>query len=240
MPPPRSRQAAPRCSPSRARSLTEYWDYTHRIFEWPDGGYSNMILDDGGDATLLLHLGAKAEKDLAVISKPASEEEECLFAAIKAKLQGGSEVVFDAPRQDQGRHRGDHHRRQAPLPDGQGRPARVPGDQRQRLGHQEQVRQPLWLPRVAGRWHQARDRRDDRGQGRRGRRLRRCRQGFRAGAARAVGAGVGDRDRSDLRAAGGDGRLSRRDHGLRRRQGRHLRHRHRQFARDHARAHAGA
>ncbi|MFI4891021.1 MAG: adenosylhomocysteinase [Steroidobacterales bacterium] len=71
----------------KGETLTEYWDYTHRIFEWPDGGYSNMILDDGGDATLLLHLGARAEKDLSVIAKPASEEEECLFAAIKAKLK---------------------------------------------------------------------------------------------------------------------------------------------------------
>ena len=71
----------------KGETLTEYWDYTHRIFEWPDHGYSNMILDDGGDATLLLHLGTKAEKDLAVIAKPASEEEECLFAAIKAKLK---------------------------------------------------------------------------------------------------------------------------------------------------------
>jgi adenosylhomocysteinase len=72
---------------TKGETLSEYWDYTHRIFEWPDGGYSNMILDDGGDATLLLHLGAKAEKDLAVIAKPGSEEEQCLFAAIKAKLK---------------------------------------------------------------------------------------------------------------------------------------------------------
>jgi adenosylhomocysteinase len=71
----------------KGETLSEYWDYTHRIFEWPDGGYSNMILDDGGDATLLLHLGAKAEKDLTVIAKPGSEEEQCLFAAIKAKLK---------------------------------------------------------------------------------------------------------------------------------------------------------
>jgi adenosylhomocysteinase len=71
----------------KGETLTEYWDYTHRVFDWPDGGHSNMILDDGGDATLLLHLGARAEKDLAVIAKPASEEEECLFAAIKAKLK---------------------------------------------------------------------------------------------------------------------------------------------------------
>src|SRR5271156_1065790 len=71
----------------KGESLAEYWDYTHRIFEWPDGGYSNMILDDGGDATLLLHLGAKAESDASLIAKPGSEEEEYLFAAIKAKLK---------------------------------------------------------------------------------------------------------------------------------------------------------
>ncbi|MCJ7838917.1 MAG: adenosylhomocysteinase, partial [Burkholderiales bacterium] len=70
----------------KGESLTEYWDYTHRIFEWSDGGLSNMILDDGGDATLLLHLGARAEKDASVIAKPGSEEETCLYAAIKQKL----------------------------------------------------------------------------------------------------------------------------------------------------------
>ena len=70
----------------KGETLTEYWDYTHRIFEWPDNGYSNMILDDGGDATLLLHLGTRAEKDASLISKPTSEEETCLFASIKAKL----------------------------------------------------------------------------------------------------------------------------------------------------------
>jgi adenosylhomocysteinase len=70
----------------KGESLTDYWDYTHRIFEWADGGLSNMILDDGGDATLLLHLGARAEKDASLISKSSSEEETCLFASIKAKL----------------------------------------------------------------------------------------------------------------------------------------------------------
>lgn len=71
----------------KGETLTEYWDYTHRIFEWLDGGYTNMILDDGGDATLLLHLGTRAEKDLSVIANPTSEEEICLFDAIKAKLK---------------------------------------------------------------------------------------------------------------------------------------------------------
>ena len=71
----------------KGETLEEYWDYTHRIFEWPDAGFSNMILDDGGDATLLLHLGTRAEKDLAVLSKPGSEEERVLFASIKEKLK---------------------------------------------------------------------------------------------------------------------------------------------------------
>ncbi len=70
----------------KGESLEQYWDYTHRIFEWPDGGFSNMILDDGGDATLLLHLGARAEKDISVLANPGSEEETILFAAIRAKL----------------------------------------------------------------------------------------------------------------------------------------------------------
>ncbi len=70
----------------KGESLADYWDYTHRIFEWPDGGCSNMILDDGGDATLLLHLGARAESDLSVLANPTSEEETILFAAIRAKL----------------------------------------------------------------------------------------------------------------------------------------------------------
>ena len=71
----------------KGESLAEYWDYTHRIFEWPDGSHSNMILNDGGDATLLLHLGAKAEKDISLVVKPGNEEEELLFAAIKSKLK---------------------------------------------------------------------------------------------------------------------------------------------------------
>ncbi len=74
----------------KGESLADYWDYTHRIFEFgPKGAKGegpNMILDDGGDATLLMHLGKLAEKDLGVISKPTSEEETCLYASIKAKL----------------------------------------------------------------------------------------------------------------------------------------------------------
>jgi adenosylhomocysteinase len=75
----------------KGESLEDYWDYTHRIFEFgPKGSKTegpNMILDDGGDATLLMHLGSLAEKDLKLVSKPSSEEEICLFNAIKAKLK---------------------------------------------------------------------------------------------------------------------------------------------------------
>jgi adenosylhomocysteinase len=71
----------------KGESLVDYWDYTHKIFEWTDGGYSNMILDDGGDATLLLHLGTRAEKDINVLGKASSEEEVALFDSIKATLK---------------------------------------------------------------------------------------------------------------------------------------------------------
>jgi len=66
----------------KGESLKDYWDYTHRIFEWADGGTPNMILDDGGDATLLVHLGIRAEKDPSLVAKPTNEEEEILYAAI--------------------------------------------------------------------------------------------------------------------------------------------------------------
>ncbi len=71
----------------KGETLADYWDYTHRIFEWPGGVYSNMILDDGGDATMLLHLGTRAESDATVLNHPGSEEETALFAAIQAKLK---------------------------------------------------------------------------------------------------------------------------------------------------------
>jgi adenosylhomocysteinase len=71
----------------KGESLRDYWEYTHRIFEWSDGGTPNMILDDGGDATLLVHLGLKAESDASAISKPTNEEEEVLYAAIAQRLK---------------------------------------------------------------------------------------------------------------------------------------------------------
>ena len=71
---------------TKGESLMEYWDYAHKIFEWSDGGYPNLILDDGGDATLLCVLGPKAEKDPSVLDHPSNEEEEALFATMKRYL----------------------------------------------------------------------------------------------------------------------------------------------------------
>jgi adenosylhomocysteinase len=71
----------------KGESLKDYWDYTHKIFEWTDGGAPNMILDDGGDATLLIHLGVEAGKNPAALNHPSNEEEEILFAAIKHRLK---------------------------------------------------------------------------------------------------------------------------------------------------------
>jgi len=70
----------------KGETLDDYWEYTHRIFEWPGDQHANMILDDGGDATLLLHLGTRAEKDASVLNNPGSEEEISLFNAIKKRL----------------------------------------------------------------------------------------------------------------------------------------------------------
>ncbi|ANB01628.1 adenosylhomocysteinase [Ectothiorhodospira sp. BSL-9] len=71
----------------KGETLEEYWDYCHKIFEWSDGGTPNMILDDGGDATLLIHLGARAEKDLSLVDNPTNDEERVLFAQIKERVK---------------------------------------------------------------------------------------------------------------------------------------------------------
>lgn len=70
----------------KGQTLEEYWDYAHRIFDWSDGGVPNMILDDGGDATLLIHLGKKAETDPSILDNPENEEEEAAYASIKKRL----------------------------------------------------------------------------------------------------------------------------------------------------------
>ncbi len=126
----------------------------------------------------------------------------------------------------------DHHRRPSPLPDARAGRAGRPRHQRQRLGDQEQVRQPLRLPRVAGRRHQAGDRHHGGRQGRGHLRLRRRGQGLCPFDAVLRRPGADHRDRSDLRLAGGHGRLRGDDDGRGRRAGQHLRHRHRLPRRD--------
>ena len=167
---------------------------------------------------MFVHLGVRAENgDTAFLDKPGSEEEEVFFALLKKQLQGEAEGLLRRDRQEhQGRLGRDHHRRASPLRHAEGRHAAVARHQRQRLGHQVEVRQPLWLPRVAGRRHPPRHRRDDVRQGRDGRGLRRRRQGLGRLAAPGRLPRDGLRDRSDLRAAGRDGRLSGRHHGRRR------------------------
>ena len=106
----------------KGESLEDYWDYTHRIFEWADGGTPNMILDDGGDATLLVHLGLRAEQgDTAFLDKPTNEEEEVLFAAIKRRLKDKPGWYAELADVDPRRLRRDHHGRAPPLRDGRRR-----------------------------------------------------------------------------------------------------------------------
>ena len=110
----------------KGETLEEYWDFTHRIFEWQDGRLPNMILDDGGDATLLLHLGARAEKD----REPHRQADERGRELPVRRDQGASwprtRLVLDALGRGQGRDRRDDDRRAPPLPDGEGRRAPVP------------------------------------------------------------------------------------------------------------------
>ncbi len=156
---------------------------------------------------------------------------------LRDSLAGRARQVDQGRRDDQGRHRGDHDRRAPSLRDGQGRRAQVPGDQRQRLGDQVQVRQQVRLPPLPDRRHQPGHRRAHRRQGRAGLRLRRRGQGLRGVAARPGRPGDRHRDRPDLRAAGGHGRLPGHHARRRRRPGRHLRHHDRQQGHHHRRRH---
>ena len=167
----------------KGESLDEYWDYTHRIFEWPDGGYSNMILDDGGDATLLLHLGTRAETDASVLAKPGSEEETSLFNSITAKLKIDPKWYSTRLKQIKGVSEETTtgvKRLYQMAKDGKlAFPAINVNDSvtKSKFDNLYGCRESL------RRRHQARHRRDDRRQGRGRLRLRRRRQGLGAGAA---------------------------------------------------------
>ena len=197
-----------------------------------------MILDDGGDATLLLILGSRPRRTRPSSRSPRTRKRRRSMPRSASGSRRSRAGIRRASPQIRGvtEETTTGVKRLYQMADG--RQAAVPRHQRQRLGHEVQVRQPLRLPRVARRRHQARDRRHDRRQDRARRRLRRRRQGLRAVAARPRRDRVDHRDRPDLRAAGGDGGLPGRDDGRGLRQGRHLRHRDRQRERDHPRPHA--
>ena len=193
----------------KGETLEEYWRCTVQALTWPEGDGPNMILDDGGDATLFVHKGAEYEKAGGVPSPGEDDNEEwvIILDQLRNSLADHPGKWTRAAEHHQGRDRGDHHRGAPALRDGQGRHAAVPGHQRQRLGDQVQVRQQVRLPPLAHRRHQARHGRADRRQGRAGLRLRRRRQGLRREPARPGRPGHHHRGRPDLRAAGGDGRL---------------------------------
>ena len=183
----------------------EFWWCIEQTIHGPDGWTPNMILDDGGDLTLLMH---EKYPDLLKDVRGLSEETTTGVHRLCEMARGGH--------------------------------AAGARDQRQRQRHQVEVRQPLRLPREPGGRDPPRHRRDDGRQGRGGERLRRCRQGLRRQPAQRRLPRDGDRGRSDLRAAGGDGRLRGRDDGGCRAARRHLRHRHRQRRRHHASTTCGA
>ena len=223
----------------KGESLKDYWDYTHRIFEWSDGGSPNMILDDGGDATLLIHLGQRAENgDTKFLDTASNEEEEVLYAAIKARLkakpgwygQNAKSIRGVTEETTTGVHRLYIMAKEGKL---------------------------LW-PAINVNDSVTKSKFDN---------LYGCRESLVDGIRRgtdvmmagkvAMVAGFGDvgkgsaailtqrrlpgdglRGRSDLRASGGDGGLRSHHDGRRRAARRHFRHRHRQCRRHHARPHA--
>ena len=190
---------------------------------WP-----NMILDDGGDATLLVHKGVEFSKagEVPEPTEDDSEEFQVILKLLKRSIAEGYDWTAVA-NEHQGRHRGDHHRRPPAVRDASQRCPAVPGHQRQRLGDQVQVRQQVRLSALPDRRHEPGHRRADRRQGRGRLRVRRRRQGLRGVAPRPGRPGGHHRDRPDLRAAGGDGRLPGAHPGGRAADRRHLRHRHR-------------
>ena len=188
----------------KGETLEEYWTYTDKIFQWADGGLSNMILDDGGDATMYILLGARAEAGEDVLSKPESEEEEVLVAQIKKRMAASPGWFTKQRDAIKGVTEETTTGVQPPVPACSRKgPAALPGDQRERLGHQVEVRQQVRLQGIAGRRHPPRHRHDDGRQGRR--RAAAMATWARARQPRWQGAGARVKvteSRPDLRAAG--------------------------------------
>ena len=223
----------------KGETLEQYWDYVHRICAWDDGGFPNMILDDGGDATLLCILGRKAERDPSILDDPKNEEEEALFAAMKRVLKqspGWYTALGDSVRGVTEETTTGVHRL-----------------------YDMERRGELLFPAINVNDSVTKSKFDN---------LYGCRESLVDGIRRAtdvmmagkvavvagfgdVGKGSaaslaqrrrarrGDRDRPDLRAAGGHGGLRGQHHGRDGAARRHLRHRHRQCRRHHPRPHAG-
>ena len=194
----------------KGETLEEYWWCTQQILQLARRRQAaNMILDDGGDATMLVHLGVEAEKkgEAPDPATAASHEQKVVFDVLVKSLAGERRPLDQDRRRAPRRHRGDHHRRPPPLRHDEGRLAALPGHQRQRLGHQVEVRQQVRLPAQPDRRHQPRHRRADRRQGRGRLRVRRRRQGLRREPPRPGRPRHRHRDRPDLRAAGRHGRL---------------------------------
>ena len=166
---PRIRRASPVFA-WKGETLEEYWWCTVEALVWPDGTGPHLIVDDGGDATLLVHKGAEFERrGQGAGLRPGADPEEWGVILERAaprcsctSRSAGTRIAAGDPR----RLRGDDDRRASPLPDGEGGTLALPRDQRQRLGHQEQVRQHLRLPALVARRADARHRRDARRQGR--------------------------------------------------------------------------
>jgi adenosylhomocysteinase len=181
----------------KGESLEEYWWCTEQALTWPDEATPNLLLDDGGDATLFVHKGAEYEKAGGVPSAADDDADEwkVILDRLRASLAAAAGKWTAVADSIMG------------VTEETTTGAAVPGHQRQRLGHQVQVRQQVRLPALADRRHQPRHGRPHRRQGRRGVRLRRRRQGLRRIAARPGRPGHHHRDRPDLRAASGHGRL---------------------------------
>ena len=197
----------------KGESLEEYWECTYKAISHPDGKGPELVVDDGGDVTLLLHKGYELENGDKWVNSPS----------VEPRRDGDQGPAQESPRRESqalARHREglarsfrrDHHRRASAVQDAGTGQAAGSRHQRERLGDQVEVRQSVWLPRIAGRRHQARDRRDGGRQSRCDLRLRRRGQGLGAFAARHGRARGCHRDRSHQRAASRDGRL-RSDHG---------------------------
>ena len=223
----------------KGETLEEYWWCTVEALVWPDGKGPTLIVDDGGDATLFVHKANEYEKAGKVpdvqpgegsrrvgrhpqgAEAPSCRRTPASWTSIAKGIRGVSEETTT------GVHRLYVMEKEGTL--------LFPGHQRQQLGDQEQVRQHLRLPALADRRHLPRQRRDDgRQDGVRGR-LRRRGQGLRAGAPRPGRPRDRQRDRPDLRAAGGDGRLRGQHARERAREGRHLHHHDRQLQHHHRR-----